>query len=373
MKTLIRRTALASIATLLVLAGTTAAFAYSQGGGTPQPLSFTIGTPASPAGYVVDLGDQRYSASGGSVILPLTSILGNPLTAATLRFSLSADVRDLQVSGNVQFNLKGTSGGQPITVTGNYNINNAETSTPANAIQNLGSGTCSGRAASACSELPLSFIGQANVQVTIGNAKPQYMTETMMMENPYLNPYGAPIVIASSDFDFVIATTYNVGTILWTGVQVAGPVTGNLGTGTSATPVSGTLTLTSTENENLVAGSATDRGTVALSGMTPSTLNVNGTYTGTSLIPAAGEQDCSPNLGFPSFPAGEGVCTQTGFNSVGKYTMDNSNYNYSPRDYGNKGNNGQVTVTGTYTTTWTIPALAFSTTSSASVTTQQYR
>jgi hypothetical protein len=391
MKTMIRRTALTSLAILAVLAGTTAAFAYQQVGNNSQPLSFTIGTPQAPAGYVVNLGDQMYTVSGGKVVLQMpstncpggpgtcltgTSILGQPLSSANVHFSLNAQVQNLQVSGFVSFSLTGMSGREPISVSGSYSISNAETSTPANAIQNLGSGTCTGRAANACSELPLSFVGQANVQVQVGNAKPQYMEETMMVENPYLNPFGAPIVIASSDFDFVIVATYNVGNIMWTGVQVAGPISGTFGSGSAQTPVTGTLTLSSFENENLVTGTATDSGSADLVGMTPTTLNVNGTYTGTSVIPTSTtgnspEQDCSPNLGFAPSAPGTGVCTETGFNSIGKYTMSNVNY-YFNSPYNANSNNGQETVVGSYNTTWTSPALAFSTTSTATVTNQPY-
>jgi|GEM_PF-568741 len=359
---------------VLLLMGGNAAFAYSQGGnnsGSSQPLAFAVGSPTNPAGTVFNLGDQKYNASGGSVVLPLTSILGSPLTAATLHFSLSAEVRDLKVSGSVKFNLQGTSGGQQITVTGKYRINNTETSTPANTIRNLGSGTCGQRAANACSELPLSFIGNTIVQVTVGNAQPQLLKETVMMENPYLNPFGASIVIASSDFAIVIVTTYDTGTIVWSGTSVAGVVVGTLGSGPSSTRVTGILSLNSTEHEDLVAGTATDSGTIALSHMAPSTLNVNGTYTGSSTIPTTGEQDCSTSLGFPPFPPGQGVCTQTGFNSVGQYTMRTaSNNNAIVNESGSGNNNVQETVRGHYTTTWTVPALAFSSTSIAIVTTQ---
>jgi hypothetical protein len=119
----------------------------------------------------------------------------------------------------------------------------------------------------------------------------------------------------------------------------------------------GTLGLNSTESENLVTGTAMDRGSVALTSMSPSSLDVNGTFNGSSVIPTAGEVDCSTSLGFPSFPAGQGVCTSTGFNSVGNFTMTTPG-------------SGRVTVTvvGQYNTTWTVPALAFSTTSTGNVT-----
>src|SRR5271169_6029932 len=126
------RGALVAVAVLLLL-GSNAALADS-GGGRSQALTFAVGTPAAPTGSLLAFGDQEYGASGGAVVLPLTSIEGQPLTSATLHFSLAAEVKGLRVSGDVSFDLNGMSGGQPITVTGQYRISNAETSTPANAI-----------------------------------------------------------------------------------------------------------------------------------------------------------------------------------------------------------------------------------------------
>jgi hypothetical protein len=361
----IRHVILAGLAIVLLM-GSSAAFAYS-GSEAPlsvsKPLTFAVGSPANPVGAVVSLGNQTYNVRGGNVVLPLTFILGQPLTQATIHFSMNAKVRELNVSGSVQFSLRGTSRGQQVTASGNYAINNTETSTPANAIQYVGpSGTCSGEAETPCSELPLSFVGNANVRVTIGNAAPASLKETISLENPYLNPFGAPIVIGSSDALIVIVATYSVGTINWAGADVVGAITsGTLGIGISATPVTGTLGLNSTESENLVTGTAADKGAVALTSMSPSILDVSGTFSGSSVIPTAGEVDCSPSLGFPSFPAGQGVCTQTGFNSVGQYNMSTPGSGY-------RGGSGKVTVVGQYNTTWTVPALAFSTTSIGNVT-----
>jgi hypothetical protein len=367
----VKQGVLAGLAVVLLM-GSSTAFAYSGSAvhssnlhsSNPQPLSFAVGSPTNPVGAVVSLGNQTYNVKGGNVVLPLTFILGQSLSQATIHFSLNAAVRNLNTSGNVQFLLTGILRGLPVAVFGSYAINNTETSTPANAIQYVGpSGVCSGVAESPCSELPLSFIGNVNVRVAIGNGAPQILRETISMENPYLNPFGAPIVIASLDSRIVIVTTYNVGTINWSGAQIEGAITnGTLGTGSSATPVTGMLALNSTENENLVTGAAADRGAVALTSMSPSSLDVSGTFSGNSMIPTVGEVDCSPSFGFPSFPAGQGVCTQTGFNSVGQFNMSTPNSGYG-------GGSGEVTVVGQYATTWTVPALAFSTTSTANVTT----
>jgi hypothetical protein len=379
----IGRSALIAMAVLLLL-GSNAALADSKGTGNSQPLSFAVGTHSAPTGSLLDFGGQKYAASGGTVVLPLTAIEGQPLTAATLHFSLSAEVKGLKANGHVRFELDGMAGGQPITVRGDYGINNTETSTPANAfVVSPSGGACTGKAAKACSELPLSFIGDAHVKVTVGNGRPQAMKETMLIENPYLNPFGNPIVIASLDSTIVIVATYTSGTITWTDSRVTGTIdSGTLGGGSSSSPVTGTLSLNETEEENLLTGTATDRGAVALTGMTPSSLNAAGKFTGNSVIPTAGELDCSTLFGFPPFPPGQGVCTQTGFNSAGQYTMtgsscDNKGNNNGDNNNGdNQGNNkcdkagdGAVTIRGQYATTWTIPALSFSTTSTGTVTT----
>jgi hypothetical protein len=351
------RSALAAIVVLALL-GTNAAFADSSWG-TSIPFTFAVGTPAAPTGKVLNFGDQTYNASGGVVVLPLTEIEGQPLKAATIQFSLSAEVKGLKAIGVVRFDLEGTSGGQPISVTGEYGVNNTETSTQANAIIISSTGApCTGRAAKACSELPLSFIGNALVHVKVGKAGSQTLRETVLTENPYLNPFGKPIVIASTNSAIVIVTTYNMGTIVWNGSRVAGAITsGAFGTPSPKT-VTGTLGLNSTEHEHLVAGTATDRGTVALTGMSPSIMDAAGNFTGNSVIPTAGELDCSPSFGFPSFPPGQGVCTETGFNSMGQYTMSGSS---CP-------SHCDVTITGQYVTTWTIPALSFSTVSAGILT-----
>ena len=72
--------------------------------------------------------------------------------------------------------------------------------------------------------------------------------------------------------------------------------------------------------------------------MSPAFLDVHGTYSGTSSIPLSGTSDCSADVG--GFP---GTCTQTGFQSSGAAAMQNT----------------QIAVTGSYSTTWDVPALDY--------------
>jgi len=134
----------------------------------------------------------------------------------------------------------------------------------------------------------------------------------------------------------VIVATYTQGTILWTGAQVGGYISGTLG----SSPVSGTFTQTSTEYENLVAGTAADAGTFQYTTNIAS-LNSKGTWTGSDTIPTTTGIDCTALTGLPM------TCTETGFQSTGHFRA------------------GQLS--GTYTTAWGIPAYQFTSTATGTV------
>lgn len=311
MKTYVRRTALTSIALLFLLGGTSAAFATS-----PQTLNMSV-----PVGGVTNLGTQVYNVSGGTV--GYAEVLGQTIDpGATLQYNLVATQTGLRTQGYASINLVGTTGGVPITMRGIFNI---VTSVPGAVIGN--------------SEVPFYFVTDtSNVQVTIGG-QAQTIPESINIENPYFNPFGAPIVIGSNDGYIGIVATYDQGNILWIGSQVTGALVGTLG----STHVSGTATLNSGELENLVTGQAIDAGTITFSGMTPSSLNANGLYTGKSTIPAPG-----PNSDCSSYTTGiEGTCTITGFQSTGSFTAG--------------------PISGSYSTTWGAPAVTFTTTITATV------
>jgi hypothetical protein len=311
MKTLVRRTALTSIAILFILSGTTAAFASS-----PQTLNMTI-----PSGGVTNLGNQIYSVNGGTV--GYAEVLGQALDpGATLQYNLAAYQNGLTTRGYASISLTGTTGGVPITMTGTFSVVG---NVPGAQIGN--------------SEVPFYFVtGTSNVQVSIAGQS-QTIPESINIENPYFNPFGAPIVIGSNDGYIGIVATYNQGNILWMGSQVTGPLVGTLG----STSVSGTMSLNGGEFENLVTGTAMDAGTMTWSGMTPSSLNVQGYYTGKSTIPPPGpNSDCSSyTTGIP------GTCTITGFQSNGTFRAQSIN--------------------GSYSTTWGAPAVSFTTSITATV------
>jgi len=316
MKTLVRRTALTSIAILFLLGGTTAAFADSpQSQHQSQTLNMTI-----PTGGVTDLGNQVYAVSGGQVAYAM--IAGQTLNpGATIQYRFVANQTGMTTTGSASIRLTGTTtSGASVRVSGEFNI----TGILAAAV--IGQ-----------SELPFFFLTDtSNVQMTIAGS-PQTLPESLSIESPYFNPFGAPIVMASPDGAIIIAATYTRGSIVWNGSQVTGPLVGTLGT----TPVTGTMTLTGGERENLVKGTATDAGTTTFSGMTPTSLNANGSYRGSDTIPTTGTSDCSAVTGIP------GTCTETGFQSSGRFRAGD--------------------ISGNYTTTWGVPAIGFTSSITATV------
>ena len=169
MKTSIRRTALTSIAILMLLGGTTAAFADS-----PQSLNATM------TGAVTNLGTQTYSVGGGQVVYAM--IDGTPIDAnsGTIQYFLFATQSGVTTEGFANVHFTATVGGTHVSVSGSFQINGADMGAglPAN---------CS-TAAGNCQEiLPFDFIGTSNVQFTIGT---QTQSETLIVESPYWNPFG---------------------------------------------------------------------------------------------------------------------------------------------------------------------------------------
>jgi len=306
--------ALTSIAILLLLGGTTAAFADS-----PQTLNATM------TGAVTNLGNQTYNVSGGEVMYAY--IGGNAIdpNSGTIRYYLFASQSGLSTRGFASVQFSATIGGTPVSVKGSFEIGGAD----------MGAGLPAGCTTTCTEILPFDFIGSSNVQLTMGTTT---MPETLVIESPYWNPYGGPIYLVSPDNAIAIVATYTQGTILWTGAQTGGAIQGTF----NGSPVSGTFTQTSTEYENLVTGTATDVGTIQFN-TNVAALNAKGIYTGSDTIPTgptSGSYDCSPAM----LPY---TCTVTGFSSNGNFRAGG--------------------MSGTYTTTWGVPAYAFSSTILATV------
>jgi hypothetical protein len=268
-------------------------------------------------GGVANLGTQYYYVNGGQVAF--AAIAGQILDprSATVQYSFFASQNGLAASGFAKVQFSGTGAdGTSVGLSGTFTI---DSMVPAAEFPVGCTTDCQ-------SALPFFFVaGSPNVQLTFGTST-QTVAETLQIESPYFNPWGAPIVLASTDNSIVIAATYTKGDILWAGTTLAGTIVGTLGT----TAASGMFSMTNTEYENLVAGTASDSGSISYGSMTPSSLNAKGHYTGTSTIPTTGALDCS----------------------AGRFALTS---------------NGDPAMTGTYSTSWGIPSLSFVSTVSATV------
>ena len=324
---MIRRATFASIALLLLLGGATSAFADQNGNHNGQNGHQDQSQPfsATMMGGVADLGTQYYYVDGGQVAFATLGGQAVDPTSATIRYSFFASQNGLSTTGFAKVQFSGeTVSGAAVSFSGTFTINGI---VPAQQFPAGCTNDCQ-------SALPFFFVASSpGVEMAVGDSK-QAVAETLQIESPYFNPWGAPIVIASGDGSFVVAATYTKGSILWAGTTLAGTIVGTLGNAAA----SGMFTMTNTEYENLVAGTASDSGSITYSSMTPSSLNAKGHYSGTSNIPTAGAIDCSAATGIP------GTCSYTGFQSAGSFTFNG------------KDNSG---LTGTYSTTWGAPALSF--------------
>ena len=230
------------------------------------------------------------------------------------------------------------------------------------------------------SGIPVFFVGVAVTNITIGGSPTRQVTSSMLFESPYFNPWGGPIMMVSTDGAIVIATTYDKATLDWKGTSVTGTIKGTLG----GTPVQGTMTASSNEHEDFVTGVAeTDNGTMSFTNMLPKSLNVQGPYQGTSTIPKPGSlacaavqwvystpctQDCSAYFGSLGLPVIPGTCTQTGFQSSGKFSLQGQASSQGQGQGSSHGKGDSATVSGWYSTTWSSPALGFVSFATATVT-----
>jgi hypothetical protein len=314
--------ALALVALLLVLDGAIPS-GFAAAPTQPRILS------ASVTGGVSNLGRQTYAVSGGQVAF--AEIAGQVINPqdASITYDLNVVQTGVSSLGEASLNLTGTSStGLQVSVVGSFVIDG---NVPAAELPTGCSSGCT-------SALPFFFLGNSSaVEIKVGDFT-QTGSETLEIESPYFNPFGAPILLASADGSIVIAVTYTEGSILWAGTQLGGHMIGTVG----STPVTGSFNMTSNENEDLVRGEAIDAGVLQFSSMTPPSVDGGGVEIGLSTIPTAGATDCSAMTGVP------GTCTETGFQSTGEFFITGN--------------------TGDYSTAWGVPALGFSSQIRASVT-----
>jgi hypothetical protein len=331
---------------LLLLSGNIAYAAQPQGnsggngGHQAPPPSVTGGNGGHQAppqtvslnlvGGVVSPGDQAYSIQGGRLVAAW--ILGTPVNPmnSILHYGLNVVVSGLSATGTASFDLvTRTTHWSYTEVKGTVDI---DAMTPA-VFFPLG---CT-PGLDCTSEIPALFNGTGTVTVSNGGG---VITTSLSMgfESAYLNPFGGPIFFASSSGEVIVIADYSQARIQWTGVQMGGTVAGTFG----GTSVSGSFAMLVNSSEDLRAGIEMDHGAISFFGMSNPALNGLGVFVGYSVIPMGSSIAC------PGFPPG--TCNLTGLESSGFFTMITES--------------GGV-LSGQYTTVWATPAVVFSSSISA--------
>ena len=318
-------------AILLLFAAASPAFASSP----PNNLSLSM------SGAILDSGSQTYSHTGGQLVAAVIGGVSVTDSHAVLHYSLKASVSELTVSGSAEFSLlTHDSHGTFYDVQGTAEINGMV------AAESFPLGCTPG--VDCASGIPGLFLGTASVEVQSCHGNPNaghcdtLLSETVPMsfESAFLNPFGGPIFMATADNAVFIESDYSASRVTWTGIQLGGTLSGNL----AGSPVSGNFLMTVSAFEDLRAGYEIDHGSIAFLSGNPA-VNAAGTFAGLSKIPAG--SPCPDSLGFPP-----GTCQITGFNSAGIFYQTNS--------LGGS-------MVGRYSTSWIAPAVAFTSTVSATV------
>ena len=297
---------------------------------TGQSLSLSV------SGIIQSPGMQVYDQSGGRLLIAQILQYTIAPTTATFSYSLHSVVAGDKVVGSAHFEIDGKStAGDTISVVSTTPLSGAAAGL---CFPTLTVGPCP---AGTTGVIPSLFSGSSTTVLKV-DGKTQVLKPSMVFESAYLNPFGNPIVLSSTDGSIFAAFTYSAATIDWTGVQLGGQFVAPSTLG--STPVTGQFVLASSSTENLVAGVEEDTGTMTFTSMSPSSLDASGPYSGTTTIPTAGSFDCSSSLPFPLLNIS--ICTATGANSVGHFSMRNNNLN----------------IQGVYQTEWSIPSLLFAST-----------
>ena len=305
----------------------------SASGKHSVPLSLTL------LGQITNAGSQVYNFGGGQLVEG--SVFGTTLSPGQLSFNLVAFVHGLSVSGRGSLGLSPSQGwhsdhDRGTSLSAQIYINGAVpaavfplTFTPSSTYV-----SCDPTSQHCNSEIPLLFTGVATVGSDRAGGAQQI---PIAIESPYWSPFGGPIVITSLDSStdpaIFLVVSYDTASIQWVGVQLQGEIAGTFGT----EGVTGSYGQVVSSQENLVAGTESDRGTIAFTGMSDPVLNAHGLLFGDTTFSLAGSFDCSSTFGLP-----EGTCTATGATSDGSFSMVG----------------GQVAfVSGTYHTVWSVPSL----------------
>ena len=324
-----RRLLLASLLALM-LVGSSAGFAAP-----PQLLTLSL------SGEIFSSGSQQYSHQGGNVVA--ASVLGQAVDpqATTFRYSLSASVSGVSVTGLATFDLRSSNGagdgGYGHGRHGGHGGGSSDLEVEGRASL---TGMWPGEAfplgcsfgVDCTSAIAAAYTGLADVTVTQSGTV-ETLSIPMVFESAFLNPGGGPIFMASTGGELVIISTYTQASVVWSGIKMAGIASGSF----SGNPISGQFGMGVNAYENLAAGFEIDSGTIAFTQMSNPSLNAYGHFFGRSTIPPG--VSCPSELGFPP-----GTCTLTGFSSSGVFSQTTQS---------------NMHIIGKYSTTWEVPAVAF--------------
>jgi hypothetical protein len=298
-------------------------------------------------GIITNAGNQHWTLSGGNL---LNAQLGaESVSTASFQYFLSSQVSGTSASRTFQMTLIGTTtdGQQVRFVASGVVVGMVPSICFPSYDQPDASGNCPSADTSA---IPAFFEVAAQTTEILGGGGGTTSTgqQVLLVEAPILSPWGAPIVISSTDGSTNIVTTYTTGHATWTGVQLSAQLSGSLG----SQSVSGTLSMTTNAVENFVAGTEVEWGSVSFQGMSISSLNANGAYWGSSSVPTTGSQDCSALAGLPS-----GTCTETGLTSTGSFVMWG----------GSSSSSSSSLIQGAYQINWPEPSVTYTGTITATV------
>jgi len=304
------------------------------------------------SGILTDIGSQTYRSSGGSLVSASVTAAGKTisLSSAHLEYSIDAKVQGNNVAGHATLQLKshGAKSGEDtspsqFSVAGRFDLTGIipavgfPITDPTNPLACLPN--------SCTSQIPGFLLGVGDLTLRFGNTRITLPSTPMLFESAYLNPFGGPIFIGTPDGSISIAAKYSSAISHWANVKTSGTVQ-------AGTSDQGAFTLVSDLTENLLKGTETDRGKITLFGFasTPA-LNSAGEFKGKSVIPTAGEFDCTSTLtgqlnsiGLPlTLPPN--TCTATGATSTGGFELSSAQ--------------GENEIKGTYVDNWFVPAIGF--------------
>ncbi len=303
----------------------------SDGGGSHNSgsaLQLAVGTASSP-GAITYAGNQMWMQSGGKLV---EMLVGGVPTAqgGDLSYVLIAKVTGLSASGILTLKLTDSQDGVSMKATGRV-----VGYVPSVCFPNYDTPNVLGQCASSDSSgIPAFFEAHLVGSLNIGG-QTTALNGVFLVESGILNPFGGPIVISAADNSIVIVASYSRSTVDWMGVQLTGLVSGTF----NNAQVSGSFMQTVNAHEDLVTGTERELGTVSFVGMSISSLNAQGHFSGTSTTPTTGTMDCSTLMQLPP-----GTCTATALSSTGTFVM--------------QGQSG-TRITGTYDIYWPAPSIVF--------------